>query len=209
MPYLMAILALKVGISPAEVRPLLDSVPDENKQSFDHDPALEPAVEGALLAAAEVRNTGRRRCAWGREASLCCRTADSASRLPTACWLWDKAAASSQARVAAARALAGMVGRRDPPCCAGSVWAKRWKGQRRSLRGARGGGSVGGGSEQCGGRRPSLHLCSDRRGPCIAHPHQAGDVRAPKWLRGRCATASPRRQAERRGDQTPSVARIP
>jgi len=50
--YMMAMIALKAGISPAEVRPLLDSVPEETKQSFDHDPALEPALEGALLAAA-------------------------------------------------------------------------------------------------------------------------------------------------------------
>ncbi len=49
--YLMALLALKVGVSPAEVRPLLDSVPDEGKLAFDHDPALEWAVEGALLSA--------------------------------------------------------------------------------------------------------------------------------------------------------------
>ncbi len=49
--YLIAMIALKAGISPAEVRPLLDSVPEETKQSFDHDPALEPALEGALLAA--------------------------------------------------------------------------------------------------------------------------------------------------------------
>jgi DNA-binding CsgD family transcriptional regulator/tetratricopeptide (TPR) repeat protein len=49
--YLIAMIALKAGISPAEVRKLLDSVPQETKQSFDHDPALEPALEGALLAA--------------------------------------------------------------------------------------------------------------------------------------------------------------
>ena len=53
----MAILALKVGIS-AEVRPLLDSVPDENKHSFDHDPALEPAVEGRIAAAPEGSHKG-------------------------------------------------------------------------------------------------------------------------------------------------------
>ena len=92
--YLIAILALKVGISPAEVRPLLDSVPDENKQSFDHDPALEPAVEERIAGCR--RAPMRRRWspipagAWGREASSAAATSpDSASCLPTACWLWD------------------------------------------------------------------------------------------------------------------------
>jgi DNA-binding CsgD family transcriptional regulator/tetratricopeptide (TPR) repeat protein len=49
--YLMAFIALRFGVSAAEVRAFLDSLPEVVEGSIDHDPALEPAVEGALLAA--------------------------------------------------------------------------------------------------------------------------------------------------------------
>ena len=101
--YLMAILALKVGISPAEVRPLLDSVPEETKHSFDHDPALEPALEGALLAAKgshkEAMAAYKQALGDGRRRSAAA-TADSAFRWPTACWHWAETEAIPQAREA-------------------------------------------------------------------------------------------------------------
>ena len=196
--YLMALLALKVGVSPAEVRPLLDSVPDEGKLSFDHDPALEWAVEGALISAegSHEEATGRLPAsAWGWEASLC-RRHRRIPRLvgpqPAGDGTKGRSDLAGPRSVAAAGELAGMVGRGDPRPFASARGGSRGGGAKDAhLAGARGGCSVGGGYEQRRGRRPSLHLCSDRRGPCIAHPHQAGDVLArrssclggPKWHR--------------------------
>ncbi len=102
--YLMALLALKVGVSPAEVRPLLDSVPDEGKLAFDHDPALEWAVEGALLSAEGSHEEGlaayQRALGDGRRRSAAATAGFRVSLAHSLLATGQKAEAISQAREA-------------------------------------------------------------------------------------------------------------
>ena len=86
------------------MRPLLDSVPDENKRSFDHDPALEPAVEGALLSAEgshkEAMAAYQRALGDGKRRSAAATAGFRVSLAHSLLALGQKAEAISQAREA-------------------------------------------------------------------------------------------------------------